>query len=167
LKFHISKKGSIVESIKSFSGYAHGFLSNFHPVSVVLDGETYPSVEHAYQAAKTLNIFERRVIQNATTAGKAKRLGGLLASIRPDWNDVKISVMRDLIRQKFDYTDAAHADLCSRLLRTYDAVLIEGNYWKDYFWGVCDGIGQNWLGQLLMERRDQVYAMRSEKKICY
>jgi hypothetical protein len=38
--------------IKAFRG-KHAFLSNFHPSPVVLDGQTNPTVEHAFQAAKT------------------------------------------------------------------------------------------------------------------
>ena len=34
-----------------------------HPAPVVLDGATYPTVEHAYQAAKTLNEAERKTIR--------------------------------------------------------------------------------------------------------
>lgn len=37
------------------------FLSNFWPISVQFDGILFPSVEHAYQTAKTLDIKEREV----------------------------------------------------------------------------------------------------------
>ena len=31
--------------------------------------------------------------------------------------------------------------------------LVEGNYWGDTFWGICNGEGTNWLGILLMAER--------------
>ena len=33
------------------------FLSNFFPAPIVLNGKTYLTVEHAYQAAKTVGGF--------------------------------------------------------------------------------------------------------------
>lgn len=141
-------------TISGFHSKEHAFLSSFHQAEVVLDDEIYPTVEHAYQAAKTPNRFERKVIQGATTPGRAKRLGGLLLSIREDWDGVKVETMRELIRQKFDPIN--HPDLCRDLLFTGNAALVEENTWRDYFWGVCGGVGQNWLGRLLMERRDQL-----------
>lgn len=133
--------------IESFSG-AHAFLSSFHPAVVYLDGVACPSVEVAYQAAKTLDPAERALIFNAKTAGIAKRLGRSL-TIRPDWNAIRLSVMADLIRQKF----APGTSLAAQLLATGDAELIEGNYWHDTFWGVCNGVGENHLGKLLMAQR--------------
>lgn len=123
------------------------WLSNFWPIEVVMDGETYPSVEHAYQAAKTLP--EHREQFKSCTAGQAKRLGRRVP-MRPEWEDIKIAVMRDLIQQKFTFG----SNLSESLLRTSPMALVEGNHWGDTFWGVCDGVGQNHLGNLLMEQRD-------------
>lgn len=71
--------------------------------------------------------------------------------LREDWELIKISVMHDLLRQKF-----GHETLRKRLLATGDEKLEEGNTWKDYFWGVCNGIGQNQLGVLLMRVREEI-----------
>ena len=38
----------------------HRFLSNFWRAEVVHEGIAYPSAEHAYQAAKTLDVAEAR-----------------------------------------------------------------------------------------------------------
>ena len=84
--------------IKSFSG-EYQFLSNFYPVEVVLDGITYPTVENAYQAAKTLDLETRKEFLDVTP-GFAKRLGQRL-EIRSDWGDVKLSVMTRLNEQKY------------------------------------------------------------------
>lgn len=138
-----------MSEITSFSG-EYRFLSNFWP-SVVTDEEyRYPTVEHAYQAAKTTSASHRRDIAWAPTAGVAKRLGRRVP-IRPDWEDVKIDVMRGLLRQKF-----AEPTLRAKLLATGTALLVEGNTWGDRFWGQCPvGVGENWLGRLLMEIRSQ------------
>jgi ribA/ribD-fused uncharacterized protein len=125
------------------------WLSNFWPAAVVLDGIEYPTVEHAYQAAKTLDRAARECLRSEPRPGQVKRLGrGLLQ--REDWAQVKLEVMANLLRQKFE-----HAELRNRLLATGTRQLVEGNTWGDTFWGVCRGEGQNWLGRLLMEIREE------------
>lgn len=119
------------------------FLSNFYPSSVILDNVQYPTVEHAYQAAKCKHRSDRIKIRSTATPGEAKRLARRL-SIRDDWDDVKLSVMESLVRQKFS-TDP----LKSQLLQTGQEDLIEGNTWGDIFWGVCRGQGHNHLGRIL------------------
>lgn len=132
------------------------WLSNFYMVNVDYDGEFYPSTEHAYQAAKTLNLAERREIQEAATCGKAKRLGQKV-ELRSDWEEIKIEVMRDLLFQKFSYPD-----LQDKLLATGDQHLVEGNTWGDRFWGVCEGRGLNHLGRLLMDVRGYFRVKRAD-----
>ena len=129
------------------------FLSNFHPAHVALDNIRYDTVEHAFQAAKTLDKGERRLVRNADTPGKAKKLGRKV-TLRDDWEAVKIDVMTDLVRQKF----TRHPELKKQLLDTGDAELEEGNTWRDTFWGVNvkTGEGKNWLGKILMQVRREL-----------
>lgn len=82
--------------IDSFSG-KYRFLSNFWPAKVMLDGEEYPTTEHAYQAAKFLDQDRRKAIQEASTPALAKKMGRG-KDLRPDWEDVKLFVMEDLLR---------------------------------------------------------------------
>jgi len=136
--------------IDSFTG-DYKFLSNFYPCKVKLDDVEYPSVEHAYQAAKTLDLDERKPFHKRPllTAGESKKMGRKL-KIRPDWESVKLKVMEDLLAQKF-----ADPVLKKQLQETGDAKLIEGNYWGDDFWGVDKKKGgKNHLGKLLMKIRD-------------
>lgn len=135
--------------IDSFTG-DHRFLSNFWPCRVEFDGQVYTSVEHAYVAAKVLDPVVRDLIKNCATAGQVKRLGRKLP-LRADWEAVKLSVMESLIRQKFN-----DPGLGSRLKATGEQELVEGNHWGDTFWGVCDGVGQNHLGKLLMKVRNEI-----------
>lgn len=140
-----------MEAIKEFKG-AYRWLSNFHPAPVIFEGMLFRSVEHAYQAAKTTNWDEREHICALKTAGDAKRAGRRV-TMRADWDSVKLTVMKLLLKQKF-----ADEWLRARLLATGDAELIEGNYWGDQFWGVCRGAGANHLGRLLMEVRAELRA---------
>ena len=123
------------------------WLSNFAPALVDYDGVSYPTVEHAYQAAKTMDGVERARIAAAASPGRARRLGRSVA-LRADWDVLKLDVMLDLLRQKFHLSEYR-----SKLLATGDSVLIEGNVWGDTFWGVCRGVGENHLGKLLMRVR--------------
>jgi ribA/ribD-fused uncharacterized protein len=137
-------------TITSFSG-ENRFLSNFWPSIVMMDGQPFPSVEHAYQAAKTTDKTQRRVIQYAPTAGKAKRLGKKV-TMRPDWEAVRLQIMEELLREKFK-----EGILLKKLQATKPHKLIEGNTWGDQFWGESPlGTGQNHLGLLLMQIRDDV-----------
>lgn len=136
--------------IDSFSGAYH-FLSNFSAAEVWLDGMSYPTVEHAYQAAKTFDVRERVRIQHADTPNEAKKLGRK-STLRNDWEEVKDEVMYKLLRQKF----RQHPTLSHQLLETGDQELIEGNWWGDRYWGMCKGQGQNMLGKLLMQVRTEL-----------
>ena len=134
--------------IDRFDG-EYAFLSNFSN-SILYDDEgiEYPTVEHYFQAQKTLGLNTRLVIAAAPTPGKAKGIGRHV-QLRSDWNNVKIDIMRDALIQKF-----SDKKLQKKLIETGDAELIEGNWWGDKFWGVCGGEGENHLGKLLMEVRE-------------
>jgi ribA/ribD-fused uncharacterized protein len=129
------------------------FLSNFWPILISFEGVTYPSVEHAYQAAKTLNFQERKSIAACKTPGQAKRAGRHI-TVRKDWNFVRIEIMRHLVRKKFQ-----DPELRRLLKQTGDELLIEGNFWHDTFWGMDLSArplkGNNYLGKILMEVREE------------
>lgn len=135
--------------IESFSG-RYRFLSNFYPCEMDVAGVRYPTLEHAFQAEKTTNMTEREIIRSARTPGQAKALGRRV-TLRENWNEIRVDVMRELLTIKFS-DKVLRADL----LDTEDAELVEGNTWGDVFWGVCKGRGENMLGKLLMEIRIKV-----------
>jgi predicted NAD-dependent protein-ADP-ribosyltransferase YbiA (DUF1768 family) len=143
--------------IESFSG-KYRFLSNYWPVDVEFEGISYPSVEQAYKAAKTLDIDSRMAIANLTPNKKdlGEKIELILeaSSIRPDWNDeLRLQIMELLLNQKFDGRDPV---LKQKLIDTGNLELIEGNTWGDVFFGVCNGIGENHLGKLLMKIRGSI-----------
>lgn len=154
------------EPIQLFDG-KHRWLSNFAPSTVyILIGMKWvkcPTVEHAFQASKTLSQDERRKIVSANSPYTAKHLGRSVRVVSY-WEEIKIVVMLELLRQKF-----SRKELAKRLVNTLDAPLVEGNYWHDNFWGVCrcgsrdvpdvrDSCtgGENWLGKLLMRVRKDI-----------
>jgi ribA/ribD-fused uncharacterized protein len=130
------------------------FLSNYWPCAVVVDGVSFPSVEHAYQAMKSLDPGARAQIRQAADPDAAKKLGRQ-TRVRPDWDDIKVAVMTRLVRTKF----RDDSELADRLRSTGERDLVEGNHWGDRFWGVCEGAGENHLGRILMRVRDE---LRSE-----
>ena len=134
------------------------FLSNFWLCkNVFLDGLEYPSVEHAYQAAKTFNITIRTKILNENRPGDVKRIGSKI-TLRLDWDEVKFKVMKELVFQKFNN----NYGLKNLLLKTGDRYLEESNPWHDNTWGNCTCVrcshipGKNMLGKILMEVRSQL-----------
>ena len=132
--------------ITEFKG-EYRWLSNFWPATVTYEGLTYPTVEHAYVAAKTVDLEHRDTIKRILTPGGVKRFGRTL-TLRDGWDEMKIDVMKDLVRQKFQYPD-----LRAKLIATHPMEIIEGNTWGDTFWGVCKGVGKNHLGQILEVER--------------
>lgn len=140
--------------IDRFDG-PYRWLSNFYPVRIQYIEEWYPSVEHAYQAAKSDNpdVRKRFLIGDA----KSARAKGRRIKVRADWNSSKLAVMEHLLRQKFQ-----RGDLRAQLLSTGDQELVEGNWWGDQFWGVYHGKGDNYLGKLLMKIREELRAPEAE-----
>ena len=127
------------------------FLSNFYPSPIYDDaGKEYPTVEHYFQAMKTLDSKKRELIRLAESPGKAKRIGRLV-QFREDWEDRKLDIMEKALIQKFQIPE-----LREKLLATGDEELVEGNFWNDTYWGVCKENGENHLGKLLMSIREKI-----------
>lgn len=126
----------------------YAFLSNFYPCFIEYEGLRFPSVEHAFQAAKCKHAYDMIQFTVIPTPGQAKKIGRLV-DIRDDWESVKLDVMTELVEQKF-----SRPDLKSKIISTAGSDLIEGNTWGDTFWGVCRGVGCNHLGKILMKVRD-------------
>jgi ribA/ribD-fused uncharacterized protein len=138
----------------------YGILSNFAEVTFVEDGETWSSVEHFYQAGKFASADQKTLIRNAVSGREAKAIAWsepLHRSVRADWDDVRISVMRRALLLKFQQSQAARR----ALLSTWPLPIIESCPIND-FWGVGgSGGGQNWLGVLLEEVRALLGGARS------
>ncbi len=112
------------------------------------DGLEYPSSEHLYQSLKATNEEDKENIRMASNPHNAKKVAREVFC-RMDWDSVKVEAMRLALYLKF----YQHPDLLLKLIETGRTPIVEINWWGDKFWGVCNGVGENWLGRLLMELR--------------
>lgn len=132
-----------------------GNFSNFARSVIFVDvGHgmlSYPTVEHAFQAAKTTDKERHELIRGAPGPSFAKSLGNdrELTKLRPDWEDVKYDVMLDCLRAKFDLPPFKAA-----LLATGDREIREDSP-TDFIWGYRNN-GQNLLGKALMRVREEI-----------
>ena len=131
----------------------YGFLSNFYLAPVEIDGCIWPTAEHYYQAQKFPEPNRQAAVREAATPGAAKKLGRAgSADLRSDWDTARDGVMLVVLRAKF----TQHRDLRALLLATGDALLVEHTHRDHYGADGGDGSGQNRLGMLLMQVREEL-----------
>jgi ribA/ribD-fused uncharacterized protein len=133
----------------------YGCLSNFYPATFALNGCSWPTVEHYFQAQKFPDTDYEQAIRRAKSPAKAKSMGRTRSRrLRNDWERVKNGIMREAVLAKF----TQHADLRVVLLGTADAILME-NSPTDTYWGIgSHGGGKNMLGKILMSVREELRA---------
>ncbi len=131
----------------------YGCFSNFSAHPIALDGHTWPTSEHYFQAQKFREPELQARVRAAATPGTAARIGrSRQLPLRKDWESIKDDVMRRAVRAKLQQ----HADVRATLLETGDATLIEHTR-NDSYWGDGgDGSGKNMLGKILMELRAEL-----------
>lgn len=139
-------------AIEKFVG-EYAFLANFHRChdsGVTVEGITYPTAEHAYQAQKTQDPALREQIRSQTTPNRAKKLGEALT---PDEGFDAEAAMTEVLGAKF-----ADPVLKQKLLLTGSAQLVNVNHWGDTYWGVDSQAreGENFLGLILEQVRAEV-----------
>ncbi len=140
-----------MDVIKEFTG-KYDFLSNFYKSQVEYEGIVYPTSEHAYQAAKSLNLEVKKDVAAIPSPSGAKKYGKTI-QLRKDWEFVKLKIMYEIVSSKFK-----NSELAKKLLDTGDAILEEGNNWYDTYWGIYipTGKGENNLGKILMTVRKNI-----------
>lgn len=131
-----------------------GFLSNFSPYKedemYEFDGIKYPTNEHFYQAQKFASEYRQQIADHPSKG--LKKFCRTLPSFRTElWLDARVDVM--LLGLKYKFSLPRYKEL---LLLTGNEELVERNWWKDTFWGVCNGVGENRLGKMLMEIRNKL-----------
>lgn len=137
-------------AITSFTG-GYDFLSNFYEDTAEVNSAIFGIMrtgEHLFQAAKADTEEGYTQFHRIKTPGQAKKAGRAV-SLRPDWEEVKIAVMLEVIRAKFRQGTL----LAKRLEETDDRHLEEGNRHGDRVWGTVGGVGRNLLGRILMRVR--------------
>ncbi len=158
-----------MQKIETFTKDNSRFMSNFFPfkkdgsrftymegekeipfcLAIWFEDECYSCTELAYMAAKTTDLRLRSKISKMSPYEAKAYWQERANEVRADFDEIKIGVMTEINRQKF-----SHPRLKQMLQETGNAILEEGNTWGDTFWGICDGVGENNLGKILMQIRD-------------
>lgn len=133
--------------IDRFDGQ-YRFLSNFYEAPLLFRGLVFENAEAAFHSQKCPQQAKQFQGLNAS---QAKRLGRQVV-MRPDWDKVRDQVMYEVVFEKF----SQNSEIREHLIATGEAMLVEGNTWNDRYWGVCNGIGQNKLGKILMRVRSEL-----------
>lgn len=135
----------------------YGYLNNYYPAKMYVYNQYWDNVEAAYQSQKTLNQAEKNKIWACSSPKEARAMGQLVV-LRPDWEDVKISVMTECVLAKF----FQHPDLQKKLLETGNQEIVEDSP-LDTFWGSGPKEdGENHLGKILMKVRDMLRELNEE-----
>jgi ribA/ribD-fused uncharacterized protein len=131
-------------------------LSNFSAFGIWWKGQFFMTSEHAYHWEKFYHS-EGGAIQHRIHMAPSAHLAFKIAQEnrseqRPDWDNVKADIMRDILEAKVNQ----HEYVKRKLIGTGNRWLVEDS-WRDDFWGWGeDGKGQNMLGRLWMEIRDEL-----------
>ena len=147
------RSSGVLSPIASTNDVKQLGFSNFEPWKVRVGGISFPTLEHAYQAAKTEDPWIKRQIAACATPGQAKRMGNKI-QLPDDWQERKVEVMARLLRFKF-----RKGGKWASLLAQTVGDLVEYTTWHDTFWGVCicrvhAFEGENMLGRLLTKIRE-------------
>lgn len=129
------------------------FLSNFSAFAVEWKGKVWMTSEHAYQAAKFTDEDIQQEIFNTRSAHDAKKCAqSHKDNARSDWAEIKLSIMKDICRHKLQQNEYIQ----KKLIQSGDKVLIETSH-KDAYWGWGPNKdGENHLGKIWMELREEL-----------
>jgi len=132
----------------------YGYFSCFskHPIDV--NGKTWPTAEHYFQAQKFAGTLHEEIVRCAASSMEAAVVGReRFRPLRPDWDEVKNEVMKEALLAKF----TQHERLQDILLATGQREIVEHTK-NDSYWGDGgDGSGLNMLGELLMQIREELW----------
>lgn len=163
----IEKSIKQLEKEDAVIGFFHEYrwLSNFYFSPIKMYGVQFPTVEHAFQAAKIDTSLgtkwhqqQLRTFQKIITPAEAKSAGRKV-KLRPNWDFVKHEMVPILLERKFK-----NKILRDKLLATGDRELLEYNIWGDKYWGVVTKgdslVGCNVLGEMLMKLRRRLNVLQ-------
>ncbi len=138
-----------MEAIREFRD-AYAFLSNFYCSPIKYKGLIYLNAEAAFQAQKETREKDKEQYTRMNPA--QAKLVGRNCNLREDWEEIKEQIMYEIVKAKF----TQNLNLARLLLDTGNAYLEEGNWWHDTTWGVCNAVGENKLGKILMRVREEL-----------
>ncbi|MEQ1561489.1 MAG: NADAR family protein [Nitrospira sp.] len=128
-------------------------FSNFSSFIVEYDGYIWPTSEYAYQASKFTDESVINQIKNAKSSHEAFNISrNNEDKVKPNWSDIRVSVMEDIVRAKLDQ----HEYIKEKLLDTGSREIVENSPTDDFWgWGLNKD-GQNQLGKIWMKLRDEI-----------
>ena len=139
-------------------------LSNFSAFTLQWKGRRFDTSEAAYHWEKFdgMDAEVQDMILDAPSAHEAFKIAESQKMFRrPDWDAVKVGIMRDILRAKAEQ----HEYVQRKLLATGDRELIEDS-WRDDVWGWGPNKdGQNLLGKLWMEVRAELRGLTHNAEI--
>ena len=124
-----------------------------------IDGVAYPTVDQYLKANMFVGEKTEALREKIRTAPRTKKAKLLVeanhAHIRPDWKEVRDDLMRTALRLKFE-----DKELRSKLLNSGNRKLVFDDCHEAYWSAGRGGKGENRLGALLEELREELKAAR-------
>ena len=131
-------------------------FSNYSSFAIEWKGKLYPTSEHVYHSEKFDDEGLKEQVRNTRSAHDSQKFAQAnVDKCRKDWNDVRLGIMKEILRAKV----AQHPYIKKKLLQSGNKELIEDS-WRDSFWGWGENKdGENHLGKLWMEIRAELSAI--------
>lgn len=128
-------------------------FSNFSSFAIEWEGKLYMTSEHVFHSEKFRDEEMKELIRTTKSAHDAFKLAHVNKDkYRSNWDDVKLGIMKKILRAKV----SQHPYVKKKLLQSGDRELIEDS-WRDDFWGWGPNKdGANHLGKLWMEVRAEI-----------
>ena len=127
-------------------------FSNFSSFAIEWKGKLYMTSEHVFHSEKFEDPDLKEKIRTARSAHDALKIAEANKDKhRSDWDAVELKAMKEILRAKVEQ----HPYVKKKLLESGDKELIEDS-WRDSYWGWGPNKdGENHLGKLWMEVRDE------------
>jgi predicted NAD-dependent protein-ADP-ribosyltransferase YbiA (DUF1768 family) len=126
-------------------------MRNSHRCRVVFLGREFPSVEHAFLAARSMHPADHRAIAECRYLPKARRVAAEITMVRPFWSRCRLGIMLGLLESKF-----SDPVLGRKLVKTHPRPIVANGF--DPYWETDwrTDYGENKLGILLTIVRDNL-----------
>ncbi len=135
--------------------YEHEYyvFSNFSSFAIEWKGNLCMTSEHAYHTEKFEDESIKAEIRATRSAHDSQKVSHLYKDkYHPHWNEIKVGIMKEILYAKLEQ----HPYVMKKLLESGDRLLVEDS-WRDDFWGWGPNKdGQNHLGKLWMEIRQEI-----------
>ncbi len=133
-------------------------FTNYSAHRIRIWGQTFSTVEHAFQYKKfeAIDPAWAARIKRARSPHEAKKLGWQHTIDSKQWDDVRVQIMRELLRTKA----YQHKDVSDALIATGTKAIIEKGA-GNTFWGIGKNLtGKNTLGKLWIQIRGELTAAK-------